>query len=375
MKNKFLLTAFFLSFSTGAFAHIEFLGHTEKLKAIESSWAQLLAHFDVDSSLVLESGDAETGKITFQLSTPSSETTTLDFSSRASFGISPENYVFVDYEGNQEETAIVSQKEILLAMLQHGRTFRFGGNGDPLEALQDVIGIRQNVARWTVRMNRPFPDEVKIKSGFNPAYWNDWFILKPGVPADVAMADVFTNPAPLYAMGCTSRTKLTLAQAAFDYYANVKHDSAGLARATALVGDKPLTSLGLDYDDNGKVISSGLLSSQNDVPADNWIAGDWAYFRNNDPKSRQISGWEGSNTLYQGEGVFGNYYPDTLKKRLTLEDKVNEVESWQFGVEYFQTDPRATHYSGAAMMKLLVSPLQGGILWPARTSVTVEGAL
>jgi len=47
----------------------------------------------------------------------------------------------------------VSQKEILLALLQNGRTTRFTGKACSAEALKDQVGVRQNTvaSSWTTK--------------------------------------------------------------------------------------------------------------------------------------------------------------------------------------------------------------------------------
>jgi hypothetical protein len=105
-----------------------------------------------------------------------------------------------------------------------------------------------------------------------------------------------------------------------------------------------------------------ILKLQKNVDAGNFIPGDWVYMRNTDHKSNQKIGYEGSNTIYLGGGVFSDYYDD-YRGGYPYERKLDEVYQWRNGVF-----SRSQHHnllqilSSQERQKLTSAPEDGGLV-------------
>ena len=60
-----------------------------------------------------------------------------------------------------------SKKEILAALMQHGREYVLSGPRCSVEVLIDHVGVRQNIAKWgkISLMRWDFPEEWVLKNG------------------------------------------------------------------------------------------------------------------------------------------------------------------------------------------------------------------
>lgn len=65
------------------------------------------------------------------------------------------------------------------------------------------------------------------------------------------------------------------------------------------------------------------------VPMLHYIPGDRVWFRNPDPRSSNVSGYEGSWVIYMGAGLFSNFWDCTAP--FTLDKKCVEVFHWRDG--------------------------------------------
>ena len=65
------------------------------------------------------------------------------------------------------------------------------------------------------------------------------------------------------------------------------------------------------------------------VPMLHYIPGDRVWFRNPDPRSSNVSGYEGSWVIYMGAGLFSNFW--NCKAPFTLDKKCLEVFHWRDG--------------------------------------------
>jgi hypothetical protein len=105
-----------------------------------------------------------------------------------------------------------------------------------------------------------------------------------------------------------------------------------------------------------------LLKIQTRVAPMNFIPGDWIYFMNNDPKSSDMDGYEGSNTIYMGRASFDDFYNDNQHHYL-YNEKIQNIYNWRHGVF-----SRSRHYeliknlSSEQIDALGLSPEEGGFV-------------
>jgi len=75
---------------------------------------------------------------------------------------------------------------------------------------------------------------------------------------------------------------------------------------------------------------SPVGTAEHPLPKRWYVPGDRVWFRNPEPVSSDVAGYEGSFVLYLGRGHFGNFWK--LDKPFTIEDKLYEIYCWRFGV-------------------------------------------
>ena len=269
--------------------------------------------------------------------------------------------------GRPRTIVSVSKKEILLALLQSGRSTQFSGPACERQALQDQIGIRQNIAAWSESIEFRWPNGGAAH--WNNKYW-DHGNLKPHQTLHAAINDVFMHP-QRYAVGCYTATKLIVVQGVLDYYRRIKMDmatTANIERRLMLDGD-PLASIEpgaawyFEKDSTEQDISRAgkLVFLSSGVAPDNFIPGDWAYFLNTDPVTYEKTGYEGSNAIYLGRGKFDDYYNDN-NHNYTYKDKLLEVYQWRHKVFSRERDVAKTHPLSAAEIETLGrTPEHGGL--------------
>ena len=68
-------------------------------------------------------------------------------------------------------------------------------------------------------------------------------------------------------------------------------------------------------------------SLENPLPTQFYIPGDRVWFRNPDPQSSNVSGYEGSWVIYLGNGLFSNFWK--LDQPYTFADKCIEIYHWR----------------------------------------------
>ncbi len=309
------------------------------------------------------------------------------------FRINPEITNFPD--GHKGE--IVSRKEILAALMQHGREYVLTGPQCSIEALKDHIGIRQNIVKWAkVAQGRwKFPEKWVIQpdgtlvleslpAKFNPAFWGapeDAFIPK-GVSPHEAVQDAFTG-AFEYSLGCRSATKLCIMQGIFDYCRAVKKDIRMAEYLDSLADGEPVGHVGGSHALPPQSLDHrNYLVRQFNVPPDNMIPGDWIYIKNTDTKSAQRTGYEGINTIYEGGDTFADYFYDDpnavhgspyytggAKDAGGLSRRLQEAYNWRFGIlEDFENDPGRAFLTKPQIDGLMKDPSQGGLLMNSRDS-------
>jgi hypothetical protein len=315
------------------------------------------------------------GTLSFTLTTPAQDTNTLNLHARPEMGITWAKVSLIDAHQRRHVVRTVSAKEIVLAMMQHGRQTRFEGAacGAPaarqsMQALKDQVGLRQTIVAWAEQLHWGWPDG-------GPAEWNEDYWIKgtprPGRTLDAAMLDAFTHQAK-YEIGCYTATKLALVQGVMDYYRRIKRDAASSALihqrlwtdGDPLVNIEPddMWSFESDYDHDAQPAPGKLIKLQRRVAPRNFIPGDWVYFVNTDPNTQSKTGYEGSNALYLGRNRFDDYYDDHAHA-YTFEEKLDEVYQWRNGVFSRSRDAaRIEKLSSARTLRLSLPPRQGGLV-------------
>jgi len=270
--------------------------------------------------------------------------------------------------GKKPRTVVsVSKKEILLALLQRGRTTQFTGAACTPQAIQDQIGVRQNIVAWSESIELKWPNGGSAR--WNAKYWSHGN-LKANKPLHIAINDVFIRP-QLYAIGCYTATKLMILQGVLDYYRRIKKDVATtrlieerlmqdgdplayIEPGAAWYFEKETTQQDLNRVGKMVAMSSGIAP-------DNFVPGDWSYFLNTDPVTYEKTGYEGSNAIYLGRGKFDDYYNDN-NHSYTYKDKLQEVYQWRHKVFSRERDVAKIHPLSAAEIKELANtPDHGGI--------------
>lgn len=235
------------------------------------------------------------------------------------------------------EIETVSKKEIMLALMHPGRQTVFAGKACHIDAFREHVQIRQMIVAWSEHLHWSFPDG-------GPAQWNQHYWdrgnLKAGVSLDEALRDFFIQPEKC-SVGCYTATKIVIIQGILDYFRRVKKDDA-MANVIirrlksdddVLVGIEPgaMWSFQKPISPEEQKRLGKLLKIQTPVAPMNFVPGDWVYFVNNDSKSSDIDGYEGSNTIYMGRASFDDFYNDNGHHYL-YNEKIQNIYNWRNGV-------------------------------------------
>jgi hypothetical protein len=263
--------------------------------------------------------------------------------------------------------ATVSRKEIMLALLQHGRVTQLTAADCSVEALVGMVGVRQNIVAWAEQLHWVWPDGGSAH--WNQTYWTRG-TPKRGVPLHTAVMDVFLQQEK-YSIGCYAAIKLLLVQGVLDYHHRVKPDPGRARRVeAALLSDgEPLVDvepgdmwhfekdyIPVDGDHVGK-----LMELETGVAPGNFVPGDWAYLLNTDTVSYEKIGYEGSNAVYLGGNRFNDFYNDHAHS-YTYEEKLNEVYQWRHGVFSRSRDAaKIEPLTPEKLRSLSLTPAQGGL--------------
>lgn len=313
---------------------IRFTCAPNRLAQLESGMATYLTELGITPAYVAVRADPAAGTVAYTLTTPKDDVNTLDFFDRPEFQLKDAVLELPLKNGKSRKVATVSHKEILLALMQHGRLTEFKGTACDIDALKDHIGIRQNTVAWAEVLEFGWPDG-------EPAKWNENFwkrgTPKEGFPLHVAINDMFLNQKK-YEIGCYTATKMVVIQGALDYYKRVKRDPVKLKliEQRLSVDGEPLVDVEpgrvwdfeAEYDIKELARPGKLLSVQYGIAPKNFVPGDWAYLLNTDPATYQKTGYEGSNAIYLGRGRFDDYYNDH-DHSYSYRQKVHEVYQWR----------------------------------------------
>jgi hypothetical protein len=362
-----------------------------ELKKIEKEMSNYLAELEFPVS-ALKMTKAKDGKsITYNLNTPPEDSDTLTLAQRPELDILPEILSYTRHDGKVIRGEVTSRKEILAALMQHGREYVLTGKRCSVEHLKDHVGVRQSIVKWGKfsLMRWDFPEEWtkegKLESKYaemNPVVWGarkDDFIPK-GVKPHEAIDDAFTGKFK-YSIGCTTAAKLIMVQGIMDYYRNVKKDQKMVDYLNARANRAPLSEIDVDEDDPARAKHGKYLSRQYNVPGNNLIPGDWIYIKNLHEDSSNQTGYEGSNTIYMGGDLMTNFYfqtPGALHgspyflhepREVNLNHKLLEVWNWRKYVrEDYENNPNRDFLTHDQVLALRKTPKQGGLLLDSRDS-------
>ncbi|HEX7447585.1 MAG TPA: hypothetical protein VF306_08575 [Pirellulales bacterium] len=350
---------------------IVFSGGVAEVARVSGQMQQLLAQLGWTADQVRVQTSPQGAWIGYSLNSAPRETDTFALSRQPRLGLAPEMVAYVDRHGKQQTLALVSQKEILAAMLQPGRLFVFSGEHCAVARLQEHLAIRQNIVYWGSRTDWVFPED-KIYRYNTGQFWetmtgDDW-TLKPGIRAGQAIADAFTGKFD-YQIGCTSACRFIATHGVLDYFHRVQASTVTMSRLEQMLDPRrPFMELTPTVDRDGTYRTHGrLFERQFNVPWNHWVPGDWGWIKNTDPKSSEELGSEGCNIIYAGGGTFVNYYPERPPK--TLDESIRRVYGWQFGLEEGDLE-----ISPEVAERLRQDPRAGGMLRDVRDVPKLYGS-
>lgn len=346
----------------------------ERLPRIAADMARYLAELEIPPELYVVARDAAAGKLRFTLATPPDDTNTLDFNDRPEFAI-PLHIDWMPTATDELRNVLtVTDKEIVLALMQHGRVTEFSGAACVVEALRDHVGIRQNIVAWAENLEWGWPDGGPAR--WNRKYWKGGS-LRSGTPLRQAVSDAFFNQDE-YEIGCYTATKLVVIQGILDYFHRIKNNAARarLVEDRLIEDGEPLVdiepgrmwSFEPDFDPREFDRPGKILRIAYGIAPKNFIPGDWSYFLNTDPATYRRCGYEGSNPIYLGRNRFVDYYNDH-DHFYTFEEKLDEVYQWRNHVFNRSRDrDKVVPLSAEDFARLAKSPEEGGLVTPLRTT-------
>lgn len=358
---------------------VQFRCAPAQLETLLPAMDAYLKALDVEPAWVARHVDEAAGTVRYVLTTPAADTDTLTLSQRPLYRVTPEVVSLPAAHGTTRAIETVSRKEILLALLQHGRKTVFSGKACATQALEDYVGVRQMTVAWAERLQWGWPEG-------GPARWNDklWERGTPrqGVAVHDALMDAFVNQ-EAYEIGCYTATKLVFSQGIVDYYRRVKGDrqTADLVEARLLTDGDPLVGIEpgrmwffeKDFEPAESDRAGKVLQLRDGVAARNFVPGDWAYFLNTDSVTYEKTGYEGSNAIYLGRDRFDDYYFDH-EGSYSFRQKMHEVWQWRNGVFSRSRDAdKVVPLTEGDFERLAKTPEQGGLLLSFRAGPYLFG--
>jgi len=347
---------------------IRFTCQRRQLPEIKAAMLGYLRSLGIPDDVVALDERPAQGVLVYTLDTPGGETSTLDLAARPNLAISSELVTLSSEPEATSSIVTVSQKEILLALLQHGRLTELKGPACSVDVLADHVALRQNIVAWAENLRWRWPNG-------GPAEWNQDYwkrgTPKRGVELRDAIDDVFTHQSA-YAIGCYTATKLVVVKGVLDYYNRVREspELAHLVRARLLSDHEPLYNVEPaiawrfepGFDPKEAARPGKLLSIVYDVAPNNFVPGDWVYFLNTDPASSKMTGYEGSNAIYLGGRRFDDYYGEN-NHAFSYEEKLDEVFQWRNGVFNRERDAgKRQPLAERDLARLSESPRHGGLV-------------
>ncbi|MES2148690.1 MAG: hypothetical protein V4508_02750 [Pseudomonadota bacterium] len=352
---------------------VKFSCGPERLAQIAAKMRAYLDRLGIAPALYEQHAGRDGADLIFHLATPADDVATLDLRFRPEMEIRDELITLPAAGARQVTVLTVSEKEIVLALLQHGRLSEFAGEQCEFQAFRDQVGIRQNTVAWAETLEWVWPDGGRAR--WNTRLWKNG-TPRPGVSISRAVGDAFLNQKK-YAIGCYTASKLVMLQGVLDYYARVKHSPGELARVEQrlLANDRdPLVRIeprALWAFEEGFEASElwqrgKLFEMRYNIPSRNFVPGDWAYLLNTDATTYQKTGYEGSNAIYLGRGLFDDYYNDH-NHAYQFREKLDEVYQWRHHVFSRSRDvAKLRPMTESEVEKLTATPQQGGLLIDVR---------
>jgi hypothetical protein len=352
---------------------VKFSCGKEQLHDVERDMLGYLTQLGIAPALVNHTFLADAESLIFQLATPPGDVSTIDLRFRPEMEISDQLISLPSRHGKPTTVLTVSEKEIVLSLMQHGRLTEFSGDQCSFQVFRDHVGIRQNIVAWAENLEWNWPDGKRAR--WNTRYWKKGTPL-PGVSISKAVADVFLNQKK-YSIGCYTATKLVMVHGVLDYYARIKNSPADLTEIEQrlMAGDNdPLVRMEPravwafeeDFDASELWQKGKLLEMRYNIPARNFVPGDWGYLLNTDPITAKKIGYEGSNAIYLGRGKFDDYYNDHNHSYL-FREKLDEVYQWRNKVFSRQHDiAKVRPLTERDIEKLEATPEKGGLVMDIR---------
>lgn len=343
-----------------------------QLETIASNMDRYLISQGISADFFVKKLDSKNGVVVYTLDTPKEDSNTLNLEGRPELQIQDDIVSLPAKHGKVKNTHTVSKKEILLALLQHGRLTEFKEGACDVKALKEHVAIRQNIVAWAENLNWIWPDGRPAK--WNNKYWKRG-TPKPGFPLHEAVGDVFINQ-DKYSIGCYTATKLLIIQGVLDYYRRVQKNPEQQKRLESrlfmdkepLVGIEPGRMWNFEHDFDPQEFNrpGKLVKIVHGVAPKNFIPGDWVYFLNTDPISYKKTGYEGSNPIYLGRNKFADYFNDH-DHAYTYQQKMDEVYQWRNGVFSRSRDfAKRKPLTPLDMEHLSKTPAEGGVLMDMR---------
>lgn len=355
---------------------IEFHCPAPRLPQVRRDMARFLGELEIPADLYAVFQDDSGQRLRYTLTTPLADSATLDFHGRPEFAIGPHVSRLPTAGGGYRQVATVSPKEIVLALMQHGRLTVFSGRACDVQALRDHVGIRQNTVAWAEVLHWGWPEGTP--SQWNPKYWRAG-APRRGRPLWQAVNDAFFHQGK-YEIGCYAAARLVMVQGILDYYRRIKQDDARvhLIEARLLQDRRPLADLEpgamwsfeTDLDPKEMERPGKILRTTDGIAPKNFVPGDWSYVLNTDPVTYEKTGYEGSNPIYLGRNRFVDYYNDN-GHYYTFEEKLDDVYQWRhrvFNRGRASDRARIQPLSGEDYERLSRPPAAGGMLQPLRTT-------
>lgn len=299
---------------------------------VKSEMRKMFTDFGWDSDVV-ESRylDDERSEIEFKLSGDS--TNTLNLKNQRNLHLADEELTIKTSRDRKAKINLVSEAEIVAAMLQNGRTHEFGSDQCNIKTLKDHVGIRRSVCLSVHESAWQFPEGEGAV--YDTDYWDDDFELHRSRDLYKAVADAWDGEIG-YKLGCRTATKMIFLRGHLRHYKETGQDHVirGYERK---VGRDPLSHVdppwaeewNPNYELWGKDSVFGQLHAW--VPPEHWVPGDLGYLQNQEfsnPKNslRKGQGEEGSNFIYTGGGKFEPYYRYSPAR--TLNGLIEKVLDW-----------------------------------------------
>lgn len=339
-----------------------------QFETIESDMEAYLFSLGIMPDLLVKRVERANHVVAYTLKAAREDTNTLDLKDRPELQIRDETVTLPTGHGKTRTVLTVSKKEILLALLQHGRLTEFKDAACDIAALKDHVAIRQNTVAWAEDLSWVWPDGGPAK--WNNKYWRRG-TPKPGYPLHEALNDIFFHPKK-YSVGCYTATKVVVLQGALDYFRRIKKDRTRLKllQQRLYLDKDPLAAIEpgrmwefeKNFDPQQRDRPGKLVKIVDGVAPLNFVPGDWGYLLNPDPVSQRKTGYEGSNALYMGRDRFVDFYNDN-RHAYSHHQKLDEVFQWRNGVFSRARDAARIQPLGTQELERLGKPpAEGGLV-------------